>query len=165
MRRSFTNTMRNCLTYALGGVVLGWVLLVNFGILTRYVFKVSLPWNDEITVLIFTWVIFFGTALASIQDDHIEISILREALHGRAKTIVGICQHLGFMVFIGIACFQSWKICLLQARTEQTSAVLKIPVYLTTLAMGVCGVLWFLFVAARIYRLSRELSRREGARP
>lgn len=128
--------------YVLGFIVLVWVMIVNVAILTRYVFKIAIPWNEELTILLFNWVIFIGAAMASVTKSHITITILQDALHGTAKKIISIIQNFFFIAFISVVCFQSWKIVFLQARTEQFTAILNIPVYITTLAMSIGSMLW-----------------------
>jgi len=163
MKKETMELLKSRFEYTLGFIVLIWVLLVNLGILTRYVFKVAIPWNEELTVLLFNWVIFFGAALASLNEGHISISLLRDSLKGRAKTAVAIGQNLLFMVFILIVCVQSWKIVMLQARTEQFTAILNIPVYVTTLAMSVGSFLWLSILCINTYKLFKTLINKEEA--
>lgn len=139
--------------YVLGFIVLVWVMIVNMAILTRYVFKIAIPWNEELTILLFNWVIFIGAAMASITKSHITITILHDALHGLAKKIVGIIQNLFFIGFVAVMCFQSWKIVLLQARTQQFTAILNIPVYITTLAMSIGSIWWLSILFNDTYHL------------
>jgi TRAP-type C4-dicarboxylate transport system permease small subunit len=139
--------------YVLGFTVLVWVMIVNVAILTRYVFKIAIPWNEELTVLLFNWIIFIGAAMASVTKSHITITILQDALRGTTKKIVGIIQNILFIVFIAVVCFQSWKIVFLQARTEQFTAILNIPVYITTLAMSIGSLLWLFILLTDTYHL------------
>ncbi|MDT4762995.1 TRAP transporter small permease [Sphaerochaeta sp. PS] len=157
MKKEKLELLKSGFELTLGAIVLGWVLLVNLGIMTRYVFKVAIPWNEELTVLLFNWVIFFGAALASLNDGHITITLLRDSLHGKVKTMVSIGQNVLFIVFILIVCVQSWKIVMLQARTEQFTAILNIPVYVTTLAMSIGSVLWLSFLSIKTYQLCKTL--------
>jgi len=163
MKKETMELLKSRFEQTLGFIVLVWVLLVNLGILTRYVFKVAIPWNEELTVLLFNWVIFFGAALASLNDGHITITLLLDSLKGRAKTAVSIGQNTLFMVFILIVCVQSWKIVLLQARTEQFTAILNIPVYVTTLAMSLGSALWLSFLCIKTYQLFKVLINKDGA--
>lgn len=142
MLKEKKESLKRGFEYTLGFIVFVWVMIVNVGILTRYVLKVAIPWSEELTVLLFNWVIFIGAAMASLKREHITISILQDVLRGKAKTIVQILQNLLFIVFVGVASFQSWKIVLLQARTEQFTAILNIPVYITTLALSLGSLIW-----------------------
>ncbi|WP_394699372.1 TRAP transporter small permease [uncultured Sphaerochaeta sp.] len=149
----FCRYLRNGFSF----IVFLWVLLVNISIFTRYIFKVAIPWNEELSILLFNWFIFIGTALASINEEHITITLLSDSLHGNAKAIVNIFQNLLLILFVFVVCFQSWKICFLQARTEQFTAILNIPVYFTTLAMSIGSVLWLLILFSKLWILSKQL--------
>lgn len=81
----------NVFRIILGCIVLFWVLLTNFCVFTRYIAKVSFAWSDEVFTLLFNWFIFIGAALASIDDKHITITLLKDSLKGRAKHILAVC--------------------------------------------------------------------------
>ena len=136
----------NVFRIILGCIVLFWVLLTNFCVFTRYIAKVSFAWSDEVFTLLFNWFIFIGAALASIDDKHITITLLKDSLKGRAKHILAVCQNIVFMVFIAIVCYQSWKIVALQARNEMITAVMGIPVWTTTIAMALGCIGWLYVV-------------------
>ncbi len=163
MNKETMELLKSRFEQTLGFIVLVWVLLVNLGILTRYVFKVAIPWNEELTVLLFNWVIFIGAALASLNGGHITITLLRDSLKGKAKIAVSIGQNILFMVFILIVCVQSWKIVMLQARTEQFTAILNIPVYVTTLAMSLGSILWLSFLSVNTYLIIKKLINKDEA--
>ncbi len=140
----------------LGSLVFIWILLTNVVILSRYILKISIPWSDEIFVLMFIWFIFIGTALASADNKHITITLLSELIKSKKKkTILHIVQNVLFLVFIGIVCYQSWTIVLLQIKTNQITAILNIPVYVTTLAMSIGSTAW---AAIIIYKLKLDFT-------
>ncbi len=130
----------------LGCLILFWVLLTNFCVFSRYILKMSFAWSDEVFTLMFNWFIFVGAALASIDDKHITITLLRDSLKGKANHILGIIQNILFMVFIGLVCYQSWTIVALQAKTKQITSILNLPVYYTTLAMSIGTCMWLIVV-------------------
>ena len=106
----------------------------------------------------FIWLIFIGCALASIDDKHIEISILTDALHGKAKMILKLVQDLLMIVFIVILLIESINICRLQAMINQTTAILRIKVWYTTAAMVVGSVAWLAVMAGKIVILIKSLA-------
>jgi TRAP-type C4-dicarboxylate transport system permease small subunit len=150
--------------YTLGLIVFVWVMLVNVSILTRYIFKIAIPWNEELTVLLFNWIIFIGAAMASSSHGHITISILNDSLHGRNKKIIMLLQNLFFMVFVIVVCVQSWKIVFLQARTQQFTAILNIPVYLTTLSLSIGSVIWLAILFLDTVTLLKSETNNDGVR-
>lgn len=146
----------------LGCVVLFWVLLTNFCVFTRYIAKVSFAWSDELFTLLFNWCIFIGAALASIDDKHITITLLSDSLHGKAKHILAIVQNVLFAVFIAIVCVQSWKIVALQARNEMITAVMRIPVWTTTIAMAIGSACWLFVIGYKTVLEIRAVAKKEA---
>ncbi|MDC7246139.1 MAG: TRAP transporter small permease [Sphaerochaetaceae bacterium] len=136
----------------LGALVFIWILLTNVVILSRYVLKVSIPWSDEIFILMFIWLIFIGTALASVDNKHITITLLSEMIKSRKKKIVlDIAQNIIFLLFIVIVCYQSWVVVSLQVKSNQITAILNIPVYVTTLSMSLGSTAWAAIIIYKIF--------------
>ncbi|MGI5174355.1 TRAP transporter small permease [Treponema sp. OMZ 840] len=146
----------------LGGVVFFWIILENFAIFSRYILKLSFAWSEEVFVLLFIWIIFIGIALASIDDKHIEISILTDALTGNKKLILKIIQNFLLMIFIGVLCWQSYSICKLQISTGQHSAILNLPVWITTLSLVLGATAWLAVMITKTVMLIKQLASKEA---
>jgi|GEM_PF-1332675 len=146
----------------IGILLLGWIILENMVVFNRYILKVSVSWSEEVFVLMFNWFIFIGTALASVDDKHIAITMLTDALHGKKKLILQIIQNILFGIFIAVVCVQSWKIFAIQQKTGQITAILNIPVFYTTLAMCVGSVAWLAIVICKTIFCAKQLKTTEG---
>lgn len=145
----------------LGGVVFFWIILENFAIFSRYILKLSFAWSEEVFVLLFVWIIFIGVALASLEEKHIEISILKDALKGRKKLIVQIIQNVLLMLFIGVLSYQSYRIFGLQVKTGQHSAILNLPIWVTTLSLVLGSTAWFVIMALKTVFTIKQLRNKE----
>lgn len=156
--------IEKCFKLFLGGIVFFWILLENFAIFSRYVLKLSFAWSEEIFVLLFIWIIFIGVALASFDDKHIEISILTDALKGRKKLVLKVIQNFLMIVFIGVLCLQSYSICRLQISTGQQSAILNLPVWITTLSLVLGATAWLAIVITKTVMLIKQLTDKEAKR-
>jgi len=86
-----------------GGVLLfGFCATVVFDIVTRQIGHPWL-WLQEVTSTLFIYAIFCGTAAATRRNDHLYLTAIAEALHGRNRTIVEIVIRL---VVLGVGlCF------------------------------------------------------------
>ena len=142
----------------LGLLLLTWILLENIVVINRYVFKKGISWSEEIFVLMFNWFIFIGTALASIDDRHIAITLLADKLKGKAKDILTIVQNVLFGIFIAVVCVQSWKIVLLQMERKQITSILSMPQWFTTIAMALGAVAWVIIVGWRTVLVIKRIA-------
>jgi TRAP-type C4-dicarboxylate transport system permease small subunit len=145
----------------LGILLLIWILLENVVVINRYVFKKGIAWSEEIFVLMFNWFIFIGTALASIDDRHIAITLLADKLKGKAHDILVIVQNVLFAIFIAVVCVQSWKIVGLQMERNQITSILSMPMWFTTIAMALGSVAWLFIVGWRTALIIKGLGKKE----
>ena len=136
--------------YVMAVIVFLWIILENFVVFSRYIAKMSFPWSDEVFTMTFIWLIFIGCALAAVDNKHIEISVLTDALHGRSKMILKVVQNLFMLIFIAVLLVQSISICRRQAMINQTTAILRIQVWYTTAAMVVGSAAWLVVTIWKI---------------
>ncbi|MFA1820029.1 TRAP transporter small permease [Virgibacillus oceani] len=83
------------------------------GVITRYVFSISIPELEVIRNFSLIWMVFIGSALAVKEKQHLDIDIFSEYISKRLNklrlklvhliTLIGIV----ILIFIGIAAFQS----------------------------------------------------------
>lgn len=145
----------------LGILLLVWILLENVVVINRYVFKKGIAWSEEIFVLMFNWFIFIGTALASIDDRHIAITLLADKLKGRTNDIFTIVRNVLFAIFIAVVCFQSWKIVGMQMERNQITSILSMPMWFTTIAMALGSAAWLFIVGWRTFLVIRGMGKKE----
>jgi TRAP-type C4-dicarboxylate transport system permease small subunit len=85
---------------ALCGIcLLGFSTTVTFDIITR---TMGAPWLwlQEVTSTFFIYGIFIGTAVATRRNDHLYLTAVAEAVHGRARLVIEIVIRL---VVLGVA--------------------------------------------------------------
>jgi TRAP-type C4-dicarboxylate transport system permease small subunit len=85
-------------TVALAGF-LGVVVLVFLQVLFRYLFKLSVPWTEELARLLFCWVTFLGAALAIREDEHIYVDIFFKKLPPKAALLIIQVYDIIILIF------------------------------------------------------------------
>src|SRR3974390_2148169 len=85
-----------------GILLCGFCTTVIFDIITREIRHPWL-WLQEVTSTFFIYAIFTGTAVAARRNDHLYLTAIGDALHGRSRQVVEIATRL---VVLGVAlCF------------------------------------------------------------
>ncbi len=82
-----------------GVCLLGFSTTVTFDIITRTMGSPWL-WLQEVTSTFFIYGIFIGTAVATRRNDHLYLTAVAEAVHGRARLLIEILIRL---VVLGVA--------------------------------------------------------------
>ncbi|NIS62429.1 MAG: TRAP transporter small permease subunit [Proteobacteria bacterium] len=84
--------------FSLGVTVLVTVITIFTQVVSRYVFSRPISWADEFAVLIFAWMIFLGTVMATKYNDHISIDTVTRLLPEKIK--VGLTVITNSMIFL-----------------------------------------------------------------
>ena len=91
--------LEHALMILCGLCLAGFAVSVFFDVLTREIGRPWL-WLQEVTSTFFTYGIFIGTAVATRRNDHLFLSAITEAMHGRIRTI---CEVFNRAVVLAVA--------------------------------------------------------------
>jgi TRAP-type C4-dicarboxylate transport system permease small subunit len=83
-----------------GVLLFGFSSTVVFDIVTRTIGRPWL-WLQEVTQTFFIYAIFIGAAVATRRNDHLHLTAVAEALHGKSRLVAEIIIRL---VVLGVAC-------------------------------------------------------------
>src|SRR5215469_3663149 len=83
-----------------GVLLFGFSTTVVFDIVTR---EIGHPWLwlQEVTSTFFIYAIFIGASVATRRNDHLYLTAIAEALHGKKRLVVEVIIRL---VVLGVAC-------------------------------------------------------------
>jgi len=103
-------------------------LLIFTGVITRYILKFSLSWNDEVCKYLFCWMVFLGMQFGARDRKEIRIDILDTMLKGKAQIILDLVNNL--LSILALAALLMSSIPLIQNGRRFTSPVLVLPMNL-----------------------------------
>ena len=152
---------------ALGLTVLATLLITNLGVLMRYVFEISMPWNEEVVRFLFVWMVFIGFAQSYRSGGLTGILFLEEALYSRGliggyngvRRLQGLI-NVGFGFFGALAGLEIMQI---QMETEEITTVVEIPLYLITLGFTLGFILFTAYALGAFMRMLRSSPVHENA--
>jgi TRAP-type C4-dicarboxylate transport system permease small subunit len=127
-------------------------LLVLFIVLLRYTLpKVTVPWPMDFAALMLTYLVFFGTAMLMIRDEHIGMELVYERLPKGAQYILDISKQL-ITIFtwsvILVCCYR--LITGLGLRRQLQS--MKMPVVIMFIPTLICSLLYICFSVLKLFR-------------
>lgn len=73
--RSINNAIVSLLKALCLGMVLVYTGVVVFQVLARNYFLISVPWTDEVALILFVWTVFLGAAVAVRQKVHFIVDL------------------------------------------------------------------------------------------
>ncbi len=126
--------------------IAGGVALAFYNVVARYIFGSSLTWAGELTVYLFLWSVFFGSAYCFKEDAHISISILLEKLPPKLAKSLLLLSHLITFIFLIAVSWYGYKYLLLDIELDERSIDLDIPMWIPYLVIPIS----FAFSAYRV---------------
>ncbi len=134
-------------------VIFGAITIIYFmQVFVRYVLNMGFTWTEEISRYGMIWLIFLGVGWIVLNDEHIKVSVIEDALKGVPQNVLRIIQDifcLAFAVMVFIFSFSQLKICSLSvsANTGISNIVpyIVIPIGMVVRAWGYIArlITWF----------------------
>ncbi|WP_076420049.1 TRAP transporter small permease [Colwellia sp. UCD-KL20] len=105
-------------------------------ILTR-TFDYSLSWTEELARYCLIWLVFIGTSLAVIHQQHINIDVISKRLNESEKKVLAVIAQAIFFAFSLVILFYSTQMVIDLYRLDQHSPALGLPMWIVYLACPV----------------------------
>ncbi len=139
------------------GLFCALFVIVLAQVFFRYILNSPLIWSEELARYIFVWISFLGWLMATRDQDHIVLTMLRDRLPARARTawlVVIELAHLGFALILLVT---GWRLAL----RNLSVATVTLPVPFT-IVYAVVPVMAALTVVLCLARLSRPTRGQKG---
>jgi len=126
----------------IGVIVLAVVVsLIFVGVMMRLLFKSGLPWQEELSRILYVLVVYLGASYGMRNNEHIRINIISNLLPTRARKVLRVITDIiwtGFNITVIIMAMQVYQ---KMQRFLGESAVLKIPLHVVFLIVPLGFVL------------------------
>lgn len=134
--------------YLTAALLLAMVVIVFWNVVSRYFLGISIAWSEEISRFMLIWVVFLGTVLAYIKDEHLSLDILIKVLPKKAANTMQVVADLGVLYAIQIIVrggysltMQSW---------DWLSPAAAVPYACVYLIIPIAGVALFIMTIAKM---------------
>lgn len=103
------------------------VCIIAINVFSRYIFKMSFAWAEEIAYMAFNWTVYFGICLVYNKQGMISIDVLVDRLPKKAQHVIQVFVF-GLVGVINIA-LVIWGMRLSILGLDRLTSVLKIPYF------------------------------------
>ena len=118
-----------------GGLVTTIAAVVAAGVFWRYVLNNSLAWTEEVARYLLIWLAAVGSIVAMHRREHVAITILPDALSGRAGRAVRCAIAVIIVVTCLLMTYFGWI--LAWNAWGQTASSFRMPLFFATAAIPV----------------------------
>ena len=116
------------------------VVIVFANVVSRYYLHISLAWSEEIARFMLVWLVFLGSFLAYIHDEHLGLDILVKKFPPLLRKIVAIGANL--LVIFALYAVMEGGYLMMMANFDWLSAATEIPQgYIYAIIPISCGLM------------------------
>lgn len=134
------------------GILLVWCLLIS--IFFRYVIGYALSWPEEISMLLFVWLVLLAGSLGVREGFHVRLNVLFKRLPPSTRTVVGSLITLAITAFGAVLVYSGRD---LVVRTAGSfSATIRYPMEILYYPVPLCGALIILHGLSHLFGARRE---------
>ncbi|WP_119153496.1 TRAP transporter small permease [Caldimonas tepidiphila] len=123
----------------------GMVLAVFVNVVLRYVFDTGIVFYEELSRLLFVWLVSIGAVLASVENKHLGFDMVVSRLKGVPRLLCNVATRVAIAGVLLLVVRGSWDQVI--AGMDSRSTVIGYPLALAAastlvLAVGMLGVLF-----------------------
>lgn len=117
------------------------MLIINFAnVLSRFVLHTSWAFTEELCVMMFVYITFFGSAVAVKRRQHLGFTLILEKLPTIPRMIMDTLITICVIIFLGVMIFYGTRVCLNQVASKATTAALRISTAWGNVCIPVGGI-------------------------
>lgn len=95
MKKFVKKLWENMELYMMVVLMIGFILTVLWGIISRVVFHSPASWTEELARIMFIWMVFLGISYSTLHDNNIRVTVVANALFkGTANQVLNILIYL-----------------------------------------------------------------------
>ncbi len=138
------------------------VIIVFANVVSRYYLHASLAWSEEVARFMLVWLVFIGSFLAYIHDEHLGLDILVTKFPPTLRKIVGFFTNL--LIIFALYAVMEGGYLLMRDNFDWLSPAAEIPQgYVYFVVPFVCGLMIVQAVLKTYYLLAGTNQRQGGS--
>lgn len=126
------------------------VIMAFVQVVSRYVFKFSIQWSQELIIYMMMWLVFLGCSMGLRDHEVASLTILTNKLSPRGKIIMEIIVDMILVVFFVVSIIANNE--LIRLSSLRKSSIMRINMAFMTTAFSVGMGLSCLYTVVEIIR-------------
>lgn len=136
------------------------VIIVFANVVSRYYLHYSLAWSEEVARFMLVWLVFLGSFLAYIHDEHLGLDILVKKFPPTLRKIVATGANL--LVIFALYAVMEGGYLMMVANFDWLSSAAEIPQGYVYVIIPVCCGLMILQTVLKTYYILTAKSSSQG---
>jgi TRAP-type transport system small permease protein len=156
-----SSLLKRAAEFFLAITLAGMVIAVFVNVVLRYGFDTGIVFYEELSRLLFVWMVCIGAALVFAENEHLGFDMLTERLRGKA---IGVCRWLSriaIAICLVLVIKGAWEQVI--AGMQSFSTVMHFPLALMAAAALVMAALMLIALIVEIFRDPSGMSSHDHA--
>jgi TRAP-type transport system small permease protein len=128
----------------------GMVIAVFVNVVLRYGFDTGIVFYEELSRLLFVWMVCIGAALVFAENEHLGFDMLTERLRGRSVAVCRWLSRIAIAICLVLVIKGAWEQVI--AGMQSFSTVMHFPLALMAAAALVMALLMLIVLVIEIIR-------------
>jgi TRAP-type transport system small permease protein len=128
----------------------GMVIAVFVNVVLRYGFDTGIVFYEELSRLLFVWMVCIGAALVFAENEHLGFDMLTERLRGRSVAVCRWLSRIAIAICLVLVIKGAWEQVI--AGMQSFSTVMHFPLALMAAAALVMALLMLIVLVVEIIR-------------
>ena len=141
--------------------LLAMCVIVNLGVLARFVLNSPIAWVEELTTSLMVWAAVLGIAVALKSDEHISLVFIRQLLPKRVRLAVDIAVRSLIFLFVAFLAKEGTSLALFVAE-RQISPTLGVSMIWSYLALPIGSGIMLIHLASWAVELAQKTRTPDG---
>lgn len=131
----------NITEYVSDIVIIALIVIAGLQIFFRYVIGHALSWTEEISLMLFLWLAYFGMVMAMRREAHLRVDAFVMALPKRIQNWLHLVILFGAVICCSFITWVSFETVLKIMSRGQTAISVNLPIWIVWLAIPICFAL------------------------
>lgn len=106
---AFDRYLGTSIEYIAAAIVLAEILVLFFGVVSRYVFHTPIVWSDELASTLFLWLSMLGAVVALRRGAHMRMTAIVSKLSPERQAHVEMFGLVASLAFLSLFLWPSWE--------------------------------------------------------
>lgn len=135
-----------------GAVGLAVMTTISFlNVITRYVFKYSMAFTEELTLYIFVWVTLIGTAIAFREGSNMAVTIIYNVCPKPAKKVLYYLSVVCTIIFLSLMTYYGAVEVYDEISMDAMTEAMSLPVWWFTISVPIGSLVAIIGTLQRAY--------------
>jgi TRAP-type transport system small permease protein len=156
-----SSLLKRAAEFFLAVTLAGMVIAVFVNVVLRYGFDTGIVFYEELSRLLFVWMVCIGAALVFAENEHLGFDMLTERLRGRAIAVCRWLSRIAIAICLVLVIKGAWEQVI--AGMQSFSTVMHFPLALMAAAALVMALLMLIALMIEIIRDPAGMASDESA--